>query len=81
MSNPTSDDAQSSAPLRATLPNEWWRKAIPSLEWLGRYERKWLRADIAAGRNFVDRDCFFARLILADDIKREAFAGFFQHTL
>ena len=49
MSNPTSDDAESSAPLRAILPNEWWRKAIPSLEWLGRYERKWLRADIAAG--------------------------------
>src|SRR3954468_1384060 len=49
MLNSPSDDAEFTAPLRAALPNEWWRKAIPSLGWLPGYERKWLRADIAAG--------------------------------
>src|SRR4051812_40922255 len=49
MSNPRSDDPDSAAAVRAILPNEWWRKAIPSLGWLRSYEGKWFRADVAAG--------------------------------
>jgi sulfate permease, SulP family len=42
-------DSESAGILSSPAPNEWWRKTIPAIDWLPRYDRKWLRCDIAAG--------------------------------